>query len=147
MEYSPQRPKLFEVKYRDEEEDYPYNQITIEEENEFFPSFQMPPIPIWYQTTRLCVNYQLAYPNEFLKTVCKRSNTYAITGTKFPSRIPVDKDKLDGETKPNRNFLRQDKVKPIFPATLLCYHPLHGLLSTSKQTQLLDAIGPILICA
>ena len=35
-EYSPETPKIFEVKYRDAEEDYEYNPITIETDKEFF---------------------------------------------------------------------------------------------------------------
>ena len=67
LEYSPERPKLFEVKYRDEEEEYEYNPIIIEEEKEFFPKFEMPPC------ANLVPNHEtmckLTYPDGFLKRV------------------------------------------------------------------------------
>ena len=119
LEYSPKTPKLFEVKYRDDEEDYEYHPIPIEEEYEFFPKFEMPPganlVP---NIETMC---ELAYPDHFLKEVCKRSNAYAIAQTKLDPRIPVDKDKPDGQTKPNPNYLRADKVKPIDPYEMLLF--------------------------
>lgn len=64
------------MKYRDEEENYPYNSITIEEENKFLPSFQMPPnMNLVASAETMC---KLAYPDEFLKEMCNCSNAYAL---------------------------------------------------------------------
>ena len=80
--YSPKRTKLFETKCRDEEEDYPYNPITIEEENEFLSSFQMPPnVNMVANPETMC---KLAHPDEFLKMVCKHLNAYALKQTELP---------------------------------------------------------------
>ena len=89
--YNPNWPKLFEVKYIDEEEDYPYNPITIEEENKFLPSFQMPPnANMVANPETMC---KLTYSDEFLKMVYKLSNAYTLKQTELPPRISVDKDK------------------------------------------------------
>ena len=63
--YSSKRPELFEVKYRDEEEEYSYNPIAIEEENQFLPSFQIPlNLNLVANAETIC---KLAYTDELLK--------------------------------------------------------------------------------